>query len=416
MRMPPDPNGHGGSQRAWHLVEALRQAGDVHFVLVFRDDDHDCINTPLAALEPLVKSVTRINIGGWRGFDGRQFGIFHPGLFEFVKMRSAEAPKLRRQELTGIAAQLPVTSVDMIFAGRLCCAVILQSLIDLKLVSGTCKIVDFDDLMSKFRRLQLQNAGASLGRQGRLMAQLDVRLIARAERRIAETWHGASVCTDEDVSALLRMAPLAEVAKIPNVVERPLLPPRAPDGKFRILFIGNLGFAANSEGLTRFIDDAWPRLLQLCPQAELTIVGINPDARIAALAQTHGIALARDVPEVEPYYRACDAVIVPILFGSGTRIKILEAMAYGRAVVSTPVGAEGMGLEQDVHLLLAASIAQFAEVLTRLANDPELRQRLTLAAREFQQRNFAKSALASALARLIAASRLRATPSSSAVR
>ena len=151
MRMPPDRNGHGGSQRAWHLVEALRQHGDVHFVLLYRNQDHDCVATALTPLAPLVKSITRIEIPGWRGLHGRQLGVFHPGIGEFLKMRSPEAPRFTAPALRAIAAQLPVLRPDLIFAGRLCAAVIAQDLIDHELLAAAERVVDFDDLMSKFR-------------------------------------------------------------------------------------------------------------------------------------------------------------------------------------------------------------------------------------------------------------------------
>ena len=388
MRMPPDPNGHGGSQRAWHLVQALRPHGDVHFVLLYRNHDHDCVTTALEPLAPLVKTITRIEIPQWRGIQGRQLGIFHPGIGEFFKMRSHEAPRFPARTLAAIAAQLPILRPDLIFAGRLCSAVIAQALIDRDLLATAERVVDFDDLMSKFRALQIRNSGASLGRQGRLLARLDTRLIARAERRIAQAWRGISVCTDEDVAALRAAVPEAHAVKLPNIVNRDLLPARAPDGRFRLLFIGNLGFSANTAGLTAFLREIWPWLTQNIPELTLDVVGINPPSALAAHLATLGISLHANVPSVRPYYEACDVVICPILFGSGTRIKILEAMAYGRPVVSTEVGADGLGLRDGAQILLTPDMAGFGQALLRLARAPELRHAIATQARAFQQRHY----------------------------
>lgn len=388
MRMPPDLNGHGGSQRAWHLVEALRPLGDVHFVLLYRDHDHDCVTTSLEPLAARVKTLTRIEIPGWRGFKGRQLGIFHPGLRELFKMRSHEAPHFSSRQLAEIASRLPLRQADVIFAGRLCSAVIAQALMDKGHLSGNVLAADFDDLMSKFRALQIRNAGASLGRQGRLLARLDTRLIARAERHIARKWGAIGVCTEEDKAALRAAAPATPVVKIANIVDRALLPPRAPNGNFNILFIGNLGFSPNSSGLTAFLEQAWPVLRAREKRAALVVVGINPPPALKhALAQA-GIPLHANVPSVKPFYAACDAVIAPILFGSGTRIKILEAMAYGRPVVSTRIGADGLGLRDGEEILLADDMAEFAGALARLAREPALARQIAAQARAYQERNF----------------------------
>ena len=409
MRMPPDLNGHGGSQRAWHLVEALRPHGDVHFVLVFRDDDRDCMETSLAPLEPLVASVTRINIAGWRATHGRQLRIFNAGLWELFRMRSPEAPLLSGEELRAIAAQLPVLRPDVIFAGRLCCAVILQSLAARGLLSSPLRLVDFDDLMSKFRTRQVRSAGSTYGPQRRALAHLDARIIAGQESAIARSWDAVSVCTEEDARSL-RDLDARRVLRIPNIMHRDRLPPRTPDGRFRILFIGNLGFVANIAGLRAFIEDSWPLLRAAVPEAELAVVGMNPTSEVIELTSRHHVALHANVPSVEPFYAACDATITPILFGSGTRIKILESMAYGRPMVSTSVGAEGMGLEHGRHLLLADDMAGFADSLARLARDPVLRQRIAAEARAFQQAQYGPKAIASAVDEMIALGRGSATP------
>lgn len=408
MRMPPDLNGHGGSQRAWHLVEALRPHGRVHFVLIFRDGDRDCVSTSLDPLEPLVESVTRINIAGWRPLEGKKLGLFHADIWNFYNMRSQEAPRLSRAELKLVASQLPIRNPDIIFAGRLCSAYILQSLIDEGLLSSPLRVVDYDDIMSKFRLRQARNMGPIWGRQFKLLAHVDSRVIAMAERRIARTWHGVSVCTDEDVATLRAANPSASVLKIPNVVTRELLPPRAADGNFQVLFVGNLNFVPNSDGLRIFVEQAWPALLRSVPHARLTIVGMRPPWEIVEMAKQHGFALHPNVPSLLPYYQECDVVIAPILFGSGTRIKILEAMAYGRAVVSTSIGAEGLGLKHGRHILLADTMPDFADALVTLAHDPATREAIVAQAHAYQQAHYTPAAINAAVADMLSRGRAKA--------
>ena len=313
MRIPPDIDGVGGSQRAWRLLGALRTHGDVHFVLVYRDGDHDCMTTPLAPIEPLCRSVTRIEIAAWRGARGRKWGFVPGRVQDLVGMRSHEAPRLPARELAAIARQLPIRDPDVLFAGRLPVAVVMQSLIDRGDLGCAVRVVDFDDVMSKARRSQVASAGATLAGWRRAMTLLDAHIIEGAERRIAATWDAVSVCTDEDAAALAARIPRGRFAKVPNVVDRPWLPPRPRDGTLRMLFVGNLSFPPNVDGLTAFVERAWPALSNALPGATLTIVGINPAARVAEMARAHGFALHADVPRLQPYYEACDVVLAPIL-------------------------------------------------------------------------------------------------------
>jgi polysaccharide biosynthesis protein PslH len=158
MRMPPDRDGHGGSQRAWHLIEALRRQGEVHFVLMFRDQDQDCMATSLAPLAGRVASVTRINIPDWQTADAAKLRVIHPRLWDLMRVRSIEAPRFSHAVLRRIAASLPLCDPDLVFAGRLCCAVMLQDLMEHGLLRSPRRLVDFDDIMSTFRRRQAANA------------------------------------------------------------------------------------------------------------------------------------------------------------------------------------------------------------------------------------------------------------------
>lgn len=401
MRIPPHPEGHGGSQRAWQLVRALRTLGSVHFVLVSRKVDHDAATVSLAPLERLVESVVHIDVPEWQPHFGRRFRLLSAGWVDLFGMRSAEAPRISRRGLEPIAAQLPIRDPDVLFAGRLPSAVMIQSLLDRHLLTASRKVADFDDIMSRFVETELRVARARLGKQGYLLRRIDLEFIRRAERRIATQWDGVSVCTDEDAGTLRNLYPGAGVTKIPNIVERAELPIAATSDRVRILFVGNLCFLPNVEGLLKFIKEGWATVLRALPNAQLTIVGINPEEGLRALARDNGFSLYADVPSVEPFYRDADLVIAPILRGGGTRIKILEAMAYGRPVVSTPVGASGLDVVNGRDILLADEMPDFANAIIALARDPALRQSVASNARALQQREYSPKALDWAVERMV---------------
>src|SRR5947209_6904364 len=94
MRMPPNLEGHGGSQRAWRLLEALRPHGEIDFLLVYRKLDRDCVETPLEPIRPLVRTVARVALDVWQPTMRRPYGIVPAKLCDLWRIRSHEAPRL----------------------------------------------------------------------------------------------------------------------------------------------------------------------------------------------------------------------------------------------------------------------------------------------------------------------------------
>ena len=410
MNLPPNPAGHGGSQRAWHLLQALRPHGDLHFVLLHSPQHQDCVQASLAPLEPFAASVTRIAVPEWRVSNTRALGILHPWMVDLARSGSHAAPRLPRRALEAIAAALPLREPDWLFAGRLGPAAILNDILQAGLIAAPLRLVDFDDVLSRFRARQIALEGSFMGRQWRAAARIDAALLGRAEHRIARAWHGISVSSAADEAALRLQAPQIPIGRIPNVIDRPQLSPSATGAQFRVLFVGNLAFPPNRHGLLQFLREAWPELRRELPQARLDIVGLDPPADIAAFAGTAEIALHANVPDVQPFYQAADAVIAPIFFGTGTRVKILEAAAFCRPIVSTALGAEGLDMVPGQHFLCAETMHEFAGKLRQLAHDPALGLRLAAAAQLHQQQHFSPQAASTALTNWLAQCHLAAAP------
>ena len=132
---------------------------------------------------------------------------------------------------------------------------------------------------------------------------------------------------------------------------------------------------------------------------------MSPSDELAAEIEAAGARLHANVPRVEPYYEGSDIVIAPIFFGSGTRIKIVEAMAYERALVASTIGAEGLGIEPGVHALIADDMDAFAEAVISLAQDPALRAALAARAHALQQQRFAPRTIEHTIAAMVAPDR-----------
>jgi glycosyltransferase involved in cell wall biosynthesis len=127
----------------------------------------------------------------------------------------------------------------------------------------------------------------------------------------------------------------------------------------------------NADAIQFFVDQVLPRLRARVPDVTLTVVGRNPPAAIRALAETEpAIRVTGSVPDVRPYIERAAAFVVPIRVGGGTRLKIFEAMAMERPVVSTTIGAEGLPVRDGVDAVLADGPEPFADAVAALLQDP----------------------------------------------
>jgi len=154
--------------------------------------------------------------------------------------------------------------------------------------------------------------------------------------------------------------------------------PRLPG---RLVFTGSMDWLPNADGLSWFVSEVLPLIRERRPGVTLDIVGRNPAPRVRALGAEPGIEVTGAVPDVKPYVRRAEVVIVPLRIGGGTRIKIFEAMSLGAAIVSTRLGAEGLPVEDGGDLLLADEPEAFAAAVVSLLEDPAQRARLGAAGR-----------------------------------
>ena len=184
-------------------------------------------------------------------------------------------------------------------------------------------------------------------------------------------------------------------AVIPNGVdlERFAFVPEQPGAN--VLFVGSLRHFPNAAAFRFLWDEVWPRVRERCPAARLTVVA-GPDACThwqsftgkGALPAGPDLELHEFVADVAPLYRACNLVVVPTLFSAGTNLKALEAMAAGRAIVSTPSGVDGLGLAEGENVTIATGAGDFAGAVAALLDDPARRQALARAAADYARLHF----------------------------
>lgn len=191
----------------------------------------------------------------------------------------------------------------------------------------------------------------------------------------AETY----ICSEKDKQLLEREFIVSNVAVIPNSVSMPDYTPPSPDPV--LLFLGS-DYGANLEAADYMARQIWPHVREAVPSARLIIAGISKDMLDRGVHDTPGVEVPGFVENLDGLYAASRAVVTPILVGGGTRFKIIEAGAYGRPVVSTTVGMEGIDLTPGSEILVRDDPREFAAACLELLTDAALCERTGFAARE----------------------------------
>jgi glycosyltransferase involved in cell wall biosynthesis len=144
-----------------------------------------------------------------------------------------------------------------------------------------------------------------------------------------------------------------------------------------------MDYHANIDGAISFSRNVWPGIHQRKPDLTFTIVGRDPSPAVRELESLPGIEVTGTVDDVRPYYRQAIAAIVPLNVGGGSRLKILEAMAAGVPVISTPLGAEGLEVSDNKNILIADTNEGMVEAIINLVEGPAKRKQLSDAGRVF---------------------------------
>lgn len=216
------------------------------------------------------------------------------------------------------------------------------------------------------------------------------RRFAREGRRLEVRWlprfDVLLAASDADASRIRELGYGGRVVVYPNALPR-LAAPQRPE-RHAIAFSGNLEYDPNVDAVRWFHSEIWPILAARWPNLVWRIIGRNPWGVRRLVGGDARIEITGEVEDAVGELAAAAVVVAPVRVGSGTRVKILEAWAAGRAVVATAVGAEGLGARDGVHLLLANGPQPFADAVSRLLDDDALRRSLGAAAREYYESRF----------------------------
>ena len=215
----------------------------------------------------------------------------------------------------------------------------------------------------------------------RLAYKIEACKMVKYERAALRRFHRIIAVSDYDRQQMLGMHPASAIAVVPTGVDTEkytAAPPSNADPP-KIVFLGSMDWEPNIDAVSYFCRDIFPRIRALFPSAMFQIVGRNPHPAVKQLA-CDSVEVTGTVPSVSEYLREATLFVVPLRAGGGTRLKIFEAMATGKAVISTTIGAEGLAVQSGRDLILADEADSFADATILLLTDAALRRRYEEAA------------------------------------
>jgi polysaccharide biosynthesis protein PslH len=365
------PLDKGGKLRTWHLLRHLATRHEITY-LAFADP-----GTPPADIQGMHEVAARVVTvpradpakGSWRFYLDAALHLVDPLPYAVAKYRSREyAARLNALLSEG---RFDVVVCDFLFPAvnlprRLPCAAVIFT----------------HNVESEIWR---RHAETKQGIAGRFLYAMQYRRMLRAEERALGRFDGILAVSDADRDTLARLYPGAvrgPVHVVPTGVDTAFFSPGASDPASRnLVFTGSMDWLPNEDAMVFFCREVLPLIRAEEPDVTLSIVGRAPTPAVKRLAEEAGVSVTGRVDDVRPYMKEAAVYVVPLRIGGGTRLKIFEAMAMGKAVVSTTVGAEGLPVTSGEHVMLADDPRGFCRAVVRLLRDADRRRQLERAAR-----------------------------------
>jgi glycosyltransferase involved in cell wall biosynthesis len=279
-------------------------------------------------------------------------------------------------------------------------------------------VIDADDLehCKILARLAIDDTGmrrAGLRWMGRIYSQFEARRWAHLYRSASIRARQVVVCSQLDAERATASG-MKRVAVVPNAYPRPVRPVGRPGvgSPPVVLFHGTLRYPPNADAAQWLVGRIAPAIRTLVPDVRVRLVGL-PNPNLERLHDPPATTVVGPVPDMVPELSRADVIVVPVRFGSGTRVKILEAFAHRIPVVSTTLGAEGLGIAHDRHLLLGDTAHELASACTRLLTEPDLRERLVDSAHRHYLQTFEREVVVRQIAEVAGAAASLRAPSTS---
>jgi len=372
---PLFPADTGGKIRSLNIFSRLAGRAEIHavsFVLAARDaaalSDMDAI---FASYTPVLRNEARkYSAGFYSELLANQFSTWP---YFLSKCNVAGFGRTVEQ----LAAR---KSVDVILCD------FLQTAAPLRQLDARPKVIFEHNVEFLLRKRKWENTAEPLRR---LVYGTEWRKTRRIEAEVCRSFDHVMTVSEDDRRTLESEFGVTHASTIPTGVDIEYFRPvERPPESGRLVFVGSMDWDPNEDGIIWFLQRVLPRIFAAAPHAKLSVVGRSPSSRLRAMAEKiPGVEITGWVPDVRPYLAKAEVVVVPLRIGGGTRIKIPEAMAMAKAVVSTPIGAEGLPFQDWRQIRIAEQPDQFARAVVHLLNNAALRDSIATEARDEVVRN-----------------------------
>lgn len=381
------PLDKGGKLRTWHLMRHLAARHDVTYMSFAQPEELEAHGAGMREVCSRLVTVPRHESpkGSLRFYGRVARHLFDPVPYAVSQYRSAA---YRRE----VDALLDTGIFDRIVCDFLVPAVNLRT-------ARPCPAALFThNVESEIWRRHADTTDSPVRKL--LFRQQFNRMLAFEGRTLSQFERVLAV-SDADRDTFHRLYPQglnAPVSVIPTGVDTAFFAPTSTDAgtTAHLVFVGSMDWLPNEDAMVYFCDEILPLIQAQVPGVTLSIVGRAPTAAVTRLARPGAVEVTGRVDDVRPAMGAASVVIVPLRIGGGTRLKIFEAMAAGKAVVSTTVGAEGLPCEPGRHLLLADGPEAFAASVVALLRDPDRRRAIERQARQLVTDRYDWAAVAGA--------------------
>ncbi|MGE0030145.1 MAG: glycosyltransferase [Steroidobacteraceae bacterium] len=383
---------HGGVlQRGYNLLRELGSRHEVHLLAFHHRDElppGEPVEQSRRELGRFCRSVEYFDLWPKRSVIHRLAGLaaaaLHPAPFSVLAHRSGQLS--RRLSAICHGAQAP----DIVHLDTIALAPYANDCGDLPVVLAHHNIES--QLMQ--RRAEFERGWLQRRYVGREAAKL-----RQFEAQVAGRFLSNITVSDADAGALGQICPGAVTDVIPNGVDTDYFTPRRGQETSTLVFTGGMNMFANRDGVDWFLESVWPAIKARVPDARFVAIGQRPSERLRqAVGRDSFVEAPGFVQDVRPAVARAAVYIVPLRVGGGTRLKVLDAMAQGKAIVSTALGAEGLDVHDGVHLVLADDARSFADRVVYLLQHPDERLRLGDAARKKAELKYSWAILGERLA------------------
>ncbi len=222
--------------------------------------------------------------------------------------------------------------------------------------------------------------------------RLSLGLFKRYEKNYCQKFSALVVTTPDDFTPIHTLAPQLPIDTIPNGVDFSRFPMRTEDpGNHKLIFFGAMDYQANIDGAIFFTNEVFPKIVELYPDATLDLVGARPRPEVQELDQLPGVHVTGTVPSIADYLHNAAVCVIPMRTGFGIKNKTLEALAAGTPVVGSDRGLEALAVDfpgEPVRALRANTVEEYVDGVSKLFNNPALRQQISISGRDYVLREF----------------------------